>query len=134
MDTDSDNENENEVNLTGFLFGNIDSAGRLEDDIFDSECKKQLSSLARYAFNSCFFFSQFSNELIIFGFQLKMLGWASVIYWKDYKMNWNQAMMEMMTVMQMIMRIMKENQIRPKILVILLSWQKIYKLQCRFVV
>lgn len=47
MDTDSDNENENEVNLTGFLFGNIDSAGRLEDDIFDSESKKQLSSLAR---------------------------------------------------------------------------------------
>lgn len=49
MDTDSENENENEneVNLTGFLFGNIDSAGRLVDDIFDSESKKQLSSLAR---------------------------------------------------------------------------------------
>lgn len=47
MDTDSDNETDNEVNLTGFLFGNIDSAGRLEDDIFDSESKKQLSSLAR---------------------------------------------------------------------------------------
>lgn len=47
MDTDSENENENEVNLTGFLFGNIDSAGRLEDDIFDNESKKQLSSLAR---------------------------------------------------------------------------------------
>lgn len=49
MDTDSDNEAENEVNinLTGFLFGNVDSAGRLEDDIFDSESKKQLASLAR---------------------------------------------------------------------------------------
>lgn len=47
METDSENENENEVNLTGFLFGNVDSAGRLEDDIFDSESKKQLSSLAR---------------------------------------------------------------------------------------
>lgn len=49
MDTDSDNEhdNENEVNLTGFLFGNIDSLGRLEDDIFDNESKKHLSSLAR---------------------------------------------------------------------------------------
>lgn len=49
MDSDSENEIENEVNanLTGFLFGNIDSAGRLEDDIFDSESKKHLSSLAR---------------------------------------------------------------------------------------
>lgn len=49
MDTDSDNDhdNENEVNLTGFLFGNVDSLGRLEDDIFDNESKKQLSSLAR---------------------------------------------------------------------------------------
>lgn len=49
MDTDSDNEAENEVNinLTGFLFGNVDSAGRLEDDIFDSESKKQLASLGR---------------------------------------------------------------------------------------
>lgn len=44
---DSDNENENEVNLTGFLFGNIDSTGQLDNDIFDNESKKQLSSLAR---------------------------------------------------------------------------------------
>lgn len=35
------------VNLTGFLFGNIDSNGRLVDDIFDSETNKQLGSLAR---------------------------------------------------------------------------------------
>lgn len=34
-------------NLTGFLFGNIDSNGRLVDDIFDSETNKQLGSLAR---------------------------------------------------------------------------------------
>lgn len=54
IDSDNDNDNENEV-LTGFLFGNIDSNGRLEDDIFDSESKKQLSSLARYIF-SCGFF------------------------------------------------------------------------------
>lgn len=47
MDSDSDNENENGVNLTGFLFGNVDSAGRLENELFDSESKKQLSSLAR---------------------------------------------------------------------------------------
>lgn len=49
MDSDTDerdNDNENEV-LTGFLFGNIDSKGQLEDDIFDSESKKQLASLAR---------------------------------------------------------------------------------------
>lgn len=50
MDSDNDNENDNdnEVDLTGFLFGNIDSEGRLEDDIFDNESKKHLSSLARY--------------------------------------------------------------------------------------
>lgn len=46
-DSDNENENENEVNLTGFLFGNIDSTGQLEDDIFDNESKRQLSSLAR---------------------------------------------------------------------------------------
>lgn len=43
MDSDNDSENENGVNLTGFLFGNIDSAGRLEDDLFDRD---QLSYLA----------------------------------------------------------------------------------------
>lgn len=48
LDSDSDNENDVGVNLTGFLFGNIDSEGRLEDDIFDSESKRQLSSLARH--------------------------------------------------------------------------------------
>lgn len=50
MDSDNDNENDNdnEVDLTGFLFGNIDSEGRLVDDIFDNESKKHLSSLARY--------------------------------------------------------------------------------------
>lgn len=47
-DRDSDeNETENGVDLTGFLFGNIDSNGRLVDDIFDSESTKQLGSLAR---------------------------------------------------------------------------------------
>lgn len=49
MDIDSDEErNENEVDLTGFLFGNIDSEGRLEDDIFDPESKKHLASLSRF--------------------------------------------------------------------------------------
>lgn len=50
MDSDNDNndDNDNETDLTGFLFGNIDSDGRLIDDIFDSESKKQLSSLARF--------------------------------------------------------------------------------------
>jgi len=52
MDNDIDNDNDsddeqNGVDLTGFLFGNIDSSGRLEDDIFDSESKKHLASLSR---------------------------------------------------------------------------------------
>lgn len=46
-DDSDENETENEVDLTGFLFGNIDSDGRLVDDIFDSESTKQLGSLAR---------------------------------------------------------------------------------------
>lgn len=64
MDSDTDerdNDNENEV-LTGFLFGNIDSKGQLEDDIFDNESKKQLASLARYikfAYNNNFHWHRF---------------------------------------------------------------------------
>lgn len=46
-DNDNDNDTENEVDFTGFLFGNIDSEGKLVDDIFDNESKKHLSSLAR---------------------------------------------------------------------------------------
>ncbi|GAB0087540.1 Transcription initiation factor TFIID subunit [Sergentomyia squamirostris] len=52
MDNDSDTDDKNEVDLTGFLFGNIDSSGRLVDDIFDSESKRQLASLARLGLNS----------------------------------------------------------------------------------
>ncbi|XP_055699483.1 transcription initiation factor TFIID subunit 1 isoform X1 [Phlebotomus papatasi] len=52
MDNDSDTDDRNEVDLTGFLFGNIDSSGRLEEDIFDSESKRQLASLARLGLNS----------------------------------------------------------------------------------
>lgn len=47
MDSDSENDEKTEVDLTGFLFGNIDSSGRLEDDFLDNESKNQLSSLAR---------------------------------------------------------------------------------------
>lgn len=48
MDNDtSDNDEKCEINLTGFLFGNIDSTGRLEDDIFDNDTKQQLRALAR---------------------------------------------------------------------------------------
>ncbi|KAK4872343.1 hypothetical protein RN001_014372 [Aquatica leii] len=43
-----DEREENEsVNLTGFLFGNIDETGQLESDVFDSEAQKQLASLGR---------------------------------------------------------------------------------------
>ncbi|XP_055377436.1 transcription initiation factor TFIID subunit 1 [Condylostylus longicornis] len=51
MSSDSDEEKTG-VDLTGFLFGNIDSEGKLEDDIFDSEVKKSLSSLSRFGFDS----------------------------------------------------------------------------------
>ena len=35
------------LSLTSFLFGNIDSHGELESDVFDDECKKHLDSLSR---------------------------------------------------------------------------------------
>lgn len=47
-DNDSDNEDQGGINLTGFLFGNVDEKGELENDFFDDEAKKQLSSLHRY--------------------------------------------------------------------------------------
>ena len=35
------------VNLTSFLFGNVDEKGELQDDMFDEDSRKNLASLAR---------------------------------------------------------------------------------------
>ncbi|XP_033321327.1 TATA-box binding protein associated factor 1 isoform X2 [Megalopta genalis] len=40
------------INMTGFLFGNIDDNGQLEDDILDPEAKQHLASLSRLGFSS----------------------------------------------------------------------------------
>ena len=40
------------LNLTGFLFGNIDAEGKLEADILDEESKRQLSTLGRFGLMS----------------------------------------------------------------------------------
>lgn len=41
------------VDLTGFLFGNIDESGQLEDDyLLDGESKRMLSSLGRMGLGS----------------------------------------------------------------------------------
>ena len=40
------------MNLTGFLFGNIDKEGKLEADILDDESKRQLATLGRFGFMS----------------------------------------------------------------------------------
>lgn len=40
------------LNLTGFLFGNIDREGKLEADILDDESKRQLATLGRFGFMS----------------------------------------------------------------------------------
>lgn len=51
MSSDSDDDSNNGnygADLTGILFGNIDSTGRLESDLLDNETKNHLSSLARY--------------------------------------------------------------------------------------
>lgn len=59
---DSDEENERDLtsglNITGFLFGNIDDNGQLEDDILDSDAKQHLSSLSRLGLSS------FINEMM----------------------------------------------------------------------
>ena len=54
-DSDEDFDDEEEggkgggVSLAGFLFGNIDlKTGQLEDDILDSESKRQLSALQKF--------------------------------------------------------------------------------------
>lgn len=53
---DSDDPNENGrsgMDLTGFLFGNIDESGQLEDNgILDDESKRMLSSLNRLGLGS----------------------------------------------------------------------------------
>lgn len=47
-DDDIDQKEDDEtVNLTGFLFGNIDETGQLESDVFDPESQKHLSSLGK---------------------------------------------------------------------------------------
>lgn len=62
---DSDEENEKDLasglNITGFLFGNIDDDGQLEDDIMDPEAKQQLSSLSRLGLSS-FISEMIKNE------------------------------------------------------------------------
>lgn len=53
MDNDSNDENDDlGVDLTGFLFGNIDKDGKLENDIFDGATKRQLNSLTQLGFSS----------------------------------------------------------------------------------
>ncbi|XP_071554239.1 transcription initiation factor TFIID subunit 1 [Temnothorax nylanderi] len=59
---DSDEENEKDLasglNITGFLFGNIDDNGQLEDDILDPEAKQHLASLSHLGLSS------FINEMM----------------------------------------------------------------------
>ncbi|KAG7211276.1 hypothetical protein KM043_010582 [Ampulex compressa] len=53
---DSEEENDKDlssgINMTGFLFGNIDDNGQLEDDILDPEAKQHLASLSRLGLSS----------------------------------------------------------------------------------
>ncbi|XP_045464560.1 transcription initiation factor TFIID subunit 1 isoform X2 [Harmonia axyridis] len=57
---DSDEDNNDSINLTGFLFGNIDESGHLESDILDSESQKYLSSLGKLGLGS--FLKEVFNE------------------------------------------------------------------------
>lgn len=51
-DDGDDRDTDLEMNMTGFLFGNIDEDGQLEDDILDSEAKRHLASLGRLGLGS----------------------------------------------------------------------------------
>ncbi|CAH1372514.1 unnamed protein product [Tenebrio molitor] len=53
-DSDEDNYNKDEdcVDLTGFLFGNINEQGELESDVLDTESQKQLSNLGKLGLGS----------------------------------------------------------------------------------
>lgn len=60
-DEESDKDLMSGINMTGFLFGNIDENGQLEDDILDPEAKQHLASLSRLGLNS-FIREMMSNE------------------------------------------------------------------------
>lgn len=53
-DTDEDNDRDYDsaMNLAGFMFGNIDENGQLEDDILDPDAKQHLSSLCNLGLGS----------------------------------------------------------------------------------
>jgi transcription initiation factor TFIID subunit 1 len=53
-DSDDDREGSSDpgIDLTGFLFGNIDESGQLENDVLDNECKRHLASLSRLGLSS----------------------------------------------------------------------------------
>lgn len=48
FDSDEECDEGSGLNLTFFLFGNVDKFGRLDDDFFDTELKNNLSLLNRY--------------------------------------------------------------------------------------
>ena len=53
MDSDEDDKDfDVGINMTGFMFGNIDKNGELEDDILDSEAKQHLGSLSQFGLSS----------------------------------------------------------------------------------
>lgn len=132
MDTDSDNENDNDVNLTGFLFGNIDSEGRLEDDIFDNESKQQLAALARY-FNIHYLSTAFAVIQPHFEFiPLQHLGLALKTFWMKCKMKSRMMICTMKT--QRVMEILRRKRTQLKTSVISKSLQKISKPPHRFAI
>lgn len=45
MDNDEDHDDDKSISLTGFLFGNIDTKGELDEDFLDEESKRLLGSL-----------------------------------------------------------------------------------------
>lgn len=76
--SDSDNDDQGGINLTGFLFGNIDEKGELENDFLDEEAKKHLSSLPRYVI---LFVVEihFGNKLTFYFLDLELLQFYQVL-------------------------------------------------------
>lgn len=51
-DSEDEHDDQEGINLTSFLFGNVDESGRLESDILDSESQRHLASLGRLGLGS----------------------------------------------------------------------------------
>ena len=64
MESDPEDDRE-EMNLAGFLFGNINKKNQLETDVFDEESKRQIASLTKYIIHNLLLFCILLTDLFV---------------------------------------------------------------------